>query len=66
MKINYNVSALVANNALKTTDNKLTESLESLEDPERYKDKQYDLLADTLRKSMNMELVYEILNKGME
>ena len=30
MKINYNVSALVANNALKTTDNKLTESLERL------------------------------------
>lgn len=30
MKINYNVSALVANNALQTTDNQLTESLERL------------------------------------
>ncbi|WP_026507974.1 flagellin N-terminal helical domain-containing protein [Butyrivibrio sp. MC2013] len=30
MKINYNVSALVANNALHTTDNKLTDSLERL------------------------------------
>ena len=45
---------------------RLAESLESLEDPMRYKDKQYDLLAETLRKSMNMELVYDILNKGMD
>ena len=32
-------------------------------DPEAHKQRQYDLLADTLRSSLNMELIYRILNR---
>jgi len=33
---------------------------------EDYKQKQYDLLADTVRKSVNMDLIYNILENGIE
>lgn len=34
-------------------------------DIEEYKQKQYDILADAIRQSMDMERVYDILDKGM-
>ena len=37
-------------------------SLEAF-DPERHKQQQYDLLADTLRASLDMNFVYRILNR---
>lgn len=33
---------------------------------EEYKQTQYDILADELRKSLDMELIYKILNEGIE
>ena len=36
-----------------------------LVDEETYKNQQYDRLADLLRKSLDMEKVYEILEKGV-
>ena len=30
-----------------------------------YKEQQYDLLADTIRQALDMEKVYEIIEKGM-
>ena len=41
------------------------ESAETL-DREQYKEKQYDILADTLRRHLDMEKIYEILEKGVE
>ena len=32
---------------------------------EEHKQQQYDLLADTLRKSMDMDLVYRIFEEGL-
>jgi adenosylcobyric acid synthase len=32
-------------------------------DPEGYKERQYDLLADVVRENMDMDLVYRILNR---
>lgn len=34
-------------------------------DPERYKQEQYDKLADLVRASLNMDAVYQILNDGL-
>lgn len=34
-------------------------------DPERYKQEQYDKLADLVRSSLDMDAVYRILNKGL-
>lgn len=34
-------------------------------DRRAYKEKQYDLLADEVRKNIDMELVYKILNEGI-
>lgn len=31
-----------------------------------YKEQQYNLLADSLRRSLDMELVYKILNEGVK
>ena len=41
------------------------ESAETL-DREQYKEKQYDILADTLRRHLDIEKIYEILEKGVE
>ena len=35
-------------------------------DMRAYKEEQYDHLADIIRESLDMEAVYEILEKGME
>ena len=35
-------------------------------DPNAYKQEQYDLLADSLRKSLDMDLIYNILDQGVE
>ena len=32
-------------------------------DPERYKQQQYDLLADTLRRGLDMDFIYKVLNR---
>lgn len=34
-------------------------------DLKQYKEKQYDLLADVIRENMDMKMVYEIIEKGM-
>ena len=32
-------------------------------DPERHKQEQYDLLADTLRQGLDMDYIYKVLNR---
>ena len=39
-----------------------TKELESF-DPEKYKQQQYDLLAQGVRQGLNMEFVYRVLNR---
>ena len=46
MKINYNVSAMVANNSLKINDNKLTASLERLSSGYKINSAKDDAAAD--------------------
>ncbi len=38
----------------------------SLSDYKEYKEKQYDILADTLRKHLDMEAIYRILDEGLD
>ena len=33
---------------------------------EEYKNRQYDLLADALRRSLDLQRIYQILEEGME
>jgi adenosylcobyric acid synthase len=35
-------------------------------DSKAYKEKQYDLLADALRASLDMKYIYEVIQKGID